>query len=99
MDKERYGDWVSSGERQVMSTKFIKGLVEDVSSEQQEERPTKGWLAGYAAGVFLVAIGTFAIEGLLFAGVATLLGWQLSFLQGLGIAAVFELVMLRLKNG
>ena len=82
-----------------MTTNFIKGLVEDVSSEQQEEKPSRGFLAGYAAGVFLVAIGTFAIEGLLFAGVATLLGWQLSFLQGLGIAAVFELIMLRLRGG
>ena len=99
MDRERYSDRISSGERQVMSTKFIKGLVEEVSSEEQEETPSKGFLAGYAAGVFLVAVGTFALEGLLFAGVASLLGWPLSFLQGLGIAAVFELVMLRLKNG
>ena len=99
MDKERYSNRISSGGRQVMSTKFIKGLVEDVSSEQQEEKPSNGFLAGYAAGVFLVAVGTFALEGLLFAGVASLLGWQLSFLQGLGIAAVFELVALRLKNG
>ena len=99
MDRERYSDRISSGERKVMSTKFIKGLVEDVSSGEQEEKPTKGFLAGYAAGVFLVAVGTFALEGLLFAGVASLLGWPLSFLQGLGIAAVFELVMLRLKNG
>ena len=99
MDKERYSNRIISGERQVMSTEFIKGLVEDVSSGEQEEKPTKGFLAGYAAGVFLVAVGTFALEGLLFAGVASLLGWPLSFLQGLGIAAVFELVMLRLKNG
>jgi len=99
MDKGHYSDRIIRGERKVMTTKFIKGLVEDVSSEQKEEQPTRAFLAGYAAGVFLVALGTFALEGLLFAGVASLLGWQLSFLQGLGIAAVFELVMLRLKNG
>ena len=82
-----------------MSSEFMRDLVEDVGSERaKEKRPTVSFRAGFAAGVFLVAVGTFVIEGLLLAGVATLLGWPLSFLQGLGLAALFELVVLRLKQ-
>lgn len=82
-----------------MTSEFMKSLVEEVDGERaKERRPTKAFTAGYVAGMLLVAVGTFAIEGLLFAGVASLLGWPLSFLQGLGLAAMFELVVLRLKQ-
>jgi len=81
-----------------MSTDFMKNLIDDLN-EETEEKPTKAYVAGFAGGMILVALGTFALEGLLIAAVATSLGWGLSFMQGLGIAALFELVMLRLKNG
>jgi hypothetical protein len=82
-----------------VTTDFIKDLVGEVDSDRaKEKRPTRAFTAGYAAGLLLVAVGTFAIEGLLLAAVATLLGWPLSFLQGLGLAALFELVVLRLKQ-
>ena len=80
-----------------MTSDFLKDLVDDV--KEVEEEPTQAFKVGFVAGSFLAALGVFALEGLLIAAVATSLGWGLSFLQGIGIAALFELVMLRLKNG
>jgi hypothetical protein len=80
-----------------MKSDFLRELVDDV--KEVEEQPTQAFKVGFAAGSILVSLGVFALEGILIASVATSLGWGLSFLQGLGVAALFELVMLRLKNG
>ena len=96
MDRERQSYGISDRRRQAVKSDFMRELVEDVSNDKA--KPTKAFTTGYVAGMFLVAVGSFALEGLLLAAVATLLGWPLSFLQGLGLAALFELVVLRLKQ-
>ena len=98
MDRERYSDSLSKHGSKAMNSEFMKNLVEDVG-ESKEQKPTKSFQVGFAIGMLAVAVGTFAVEAFVFSAVATLLGWPLTFMQGAGIAALFELVVVRLKNG
>jgi len=98
MDKERYGNSLGKHGSKTMSSDFMKNLVEDVG-ESKEQKPNKAFQVGFAVGMLAVAVGTFAVEAFVFSAVATLLGWPLTFMQGAGIAALFELVVVRLKNG
>jgi hypothetical protein len=100
MDKQRFNYPLSINGSKAMNSDFIKDLVDDVKDfEEGEKVPTKSFAIGYAAGAIIVALGMFALEGFIFAAVATLLGWPLSFLQGLGIATIMELLLVRFKNG
>ena len=99
MDRERYSDSLSKHGGEAMRSDFLRNLVEDVKEVEEEQEPTPAFKVGFAAGSILVALGVFALEGLLIAVVATSLGWGLSFVQGLGIAALLELVTLRVKGG
>ncbi len=99
MDRERYSNSLSKHGSQAMNSDFLKNLVDDVKEVEENQPPTKAFQVGFAVGSLAVALGVFALEGLLIASVAGSLGWGLSFVQGLGIASLFELVMLRLKNG
>ena len=98
MDRERYSDRLSDHGSKAMNSNFMKNLVEDVV-ESKEQKPDKAFQVGFAVGMLAVAVGTFAVEAFVFSAVATLLGWPLTFMQGAGIAALFELVVVRLKNG
>ena len=99
MDRERYSNSFSKYGSQTMNSDFLKNLVDDVKEVEENQPPTKAFQVGFAVGSLAVALGVFALEGLLIAAVAGSLGWGLSFVQGIGIASLFELVMLRLKNG
>jgi hypothetical protein len=81
-------------------TDFIKSLVKDVKTEKKEveKEPSKAFRYGVIAGTILVGVGTLCLEGALFALVATTLGWKLTFLQGLSIAALFEFLALRMMR-
>jgi hypothetical protein len=78
-------------------TDFIKNLVKDIGEEKVEKpaETSRAFKIGVIAGGVVVAIGTLCLEAALFALVATTLGWKLTFLQGLSIAALFEFVSLR----
>jgi len=82
-------------------TDFIKDLVKDIGGEKTEKvaEPTKAFKIGLVLGTIVVGVGTLCLEGALFALVATALGWKLTFLQGLSIAALFEFVSLRFLRG
>ena len=80
-------------------TDFIKDLVKDIGGETKEEKPaepTRAFKIGMFVGGAVVAVGTLCLEAALFALVATTLGWPITFLQGLSIAALFEFISLRL---
>ena len=79
-------------------TDFIKDLVKDLGGKEKEEvqtEPSKAFKIGVIAGGVIVAVGTLCLEAALFALVATTLGWKITFLQGLSIAALFEFISLR----
>lgn len=80
------------------NTDFIKDLVNDIKEEKKPKEPeaSKAFKIGMWVGGAVVAVGTLCLEGALFALVATTLGWKLTFLQGLSIAALFEFLSLRL---
>ena len=98
MDKERYGNSLGKYGSEAMRSDFLRDLVDDVKEAEEGQKPTPAFQVGFAAGSILAALGVFALEGLLIAAVATSLGWGLSFIQGLGIAALMELVTLRIRN-
>lgn len=81
-----------------MDTSFMQSLVQEIEGEKKEDKPTRAFMFGFAVGVVLVSLGTCVLEGLLLSWVAGLLGWNLSFLQGFGLAAVFELIVFRFKQ-
>ena len=82
-----------------MSTDFVKDLMGDLKVEPKPKaEDSKAFKVGIIAGSVLVAVGTLCLEGALFALVATVLGWKLTFLQGLSIAALFEFLSLRLMR-
>ena len=79
-------------------TDFIKDLVKDLEGDKKAEtpaEPTRAFKLGVMMGGVVVAVGTLCLEAALFALVATTLGWPITFLQGLSIAALFEFISLR----
>ena len=79
-------------------TDFIKDLVKDLEGDKKAETPseqTRWFKLGVMMGGVVVAVGTLCLEAALFALVATTLGWPITFLQGLSIAALFEFISLR----
>ena len=83
-------------------TDFIKDLVKDLEADKKAEtpaEPTRAFKLGVMMGGVVVAVGTLCLEAALFALVATTLGWPITFLQGLSIAALFEFISLRFLRG
>ena len=80
-----------------MNTAFVKSLVKEMEDKPkaEKEEKTTAFKAGLVFGTIVVAAGTLCLEAALFALVANVLGWKLTFLQGLSIAALFEFISLR----
>ena len=83
-------------------TEFIRDLVKDLGGEKKEVapvEPSKSYKVGLVVGTIVVAVGTLCLEGAAIAFVANFLGWGITFLQGLSIAALFEYLSLRFMKG
>ena len=84
-----------------MNAEFVKSLMKDrdIETKAEVEKPTRAFKIGLVAGTIVVAAGTLCLEAAAIAFVANFLGWSISFLQGLSIAALFEYLSLRFMKG
>jgi hypothetical protein len=84
-----------------MNAEFVKSLMKDrgIETETEVKEPTRSYKIGLVVGTITVAVGTLCLEAAAIAFVANFLGWSISFLQGLSIAALFEYLSLRFIKG
>lgn len=84
-----------------MNAEFVKSLMKDrdIETEAEVKEPTRAFKIGLVVGTITVAVGTLCLEAAAIAFVANFLGWSISFLQGLSIAALFEYLSLRFMKG
>ena len=84
-----------------MNVEFVKSLMKDrdIETGAEVEEPTQAFKIGLVVGTITVAVGTLCLEAAAIAFVANFLGWSISFLQGLSIAALFEYLSLRFMKG
>ena len=80
-----------------MKHDFVKEIIAK-KEEQKSEEPSNSFKVGFVLGSALVIAGSVCLEALFFMAMLSILGFPLTFLKCLAIAATVEFISFKLKN-